>query len=308
MLDAATFLRTHVQAPRFREWLAACLRKRVPGPEAEDLAQSVICEALTAIAPPSPDEIPRWIAGIARHEVADFYRRARREPIADVGDDTAGHSVPLEARDLLSRVVIDASQTERTRETLEWIVREHAGEPLSEIAKQTRIAAPVVRQRVSRMRRALRLRWVGFVALLLASGAVAAAVVARQDVADIRPDPAAELGPRLGSSVDSGTLAAIQGEWVAHSWAAEPSLDASRRLLADMYLQGLRVSVAASTFTLRSGGSTAVRSTSMRQVGSDSFAALAGADSALITVEGDRMTVVSRQGAWRGTVELRRLR
>lgn len=298
-------LRAQLEAPRFRERLAASLRRRVPASDAEDLVQSILCEALAADAPADPEEIPRWIAGIARHKVADFYRRARRERPSVGGDlDPGAEAVPVETRDLLQRVASDAARDARARQTLEWIVREHEGEALSDIAAQNQVAAPVVRQRVSRMRRALRRRWVTLLFLALAGGGAVAYFATRDEVAQIVPEPQAA---RQGAP-SASPIATAQGTWTAEKWAIDPSMDSSYRALAELYVTGLVVRVSGSKVTLASNGTSIERTVSMRQVGPDSFVASSGADSAHVKVDGERLTVSSKTGVWRGTVVLRRAR
>jgi hypothetical protein len=78
-----------------------------------------------------------------------------------------------EARALLDRVA-ESVATARERETLGWLVREHNGEQLAEIAEEAGIPAPAVRQRVSRLRRLLRARWSHALAFLLVAGSCGA--------------------------------------------------------------------------------------------------------------------------------------
>jgi hypothetical protein len=47
----------------------------------------------------------------------------------------------------------------RGAETMGWLAREAAGERLDELAREASLPAATVRQRVSRMRRWLRKRW-----------------------------------------------------------------------------------------------------------------------------------------------------
>ncbi|MBL9023945.1 MAG: sigma-70 family RNA polymerase sigma factor [Myxococcales bacterium] len=132
--------------------------RRVPRTEVDDVVQSVLCDALAAgNVPPDPAEVPRWVMGIARHKIADFHRRAGRfQPEAAV---EAMAVDPVEDRDLLQRVVGETARCSSNQRVLGWIMREHAGDHLYEIAAEEDLPADVVRKRVSRFRQVLRARW-----------------------------------------------------------------------------------------------------------------------------------------------------
>ncbi|MBS2016677.1 MAG: sigma-70 family RNA polymerase sigma factor [Deltaproteobacteria bacterium] len=188
--------------------VAAMVRRRVPSCDADDVTQTVLCDALAAPRlPEEPTELRRFLCVLARNKIADFHRRGRR-PSAD-GDACEELPVsppPVEARSLLARVVDGTS--ERDRETLEWLVREHEGEELKEIAAEVGLPAPTVRKRVSRLRRALRARWAHALVLLLATGAVAATArhaTSRGEVVSITADPAIDTA--------AGVVVAAQGRW-----------------------------------------------------------------------------------------------
>jgi DNA-directed RNA polymerase specialized sigma24 family protein len=155
-------VRQRLLEPGFRARLSAMVRRRVPASDADDVLQTVMCDALAASAAPASDvDAGRFIGGIAKNKVADFHRRSRREAhdAANVEELPSGQGARAEACVLLGAIAEDV--TPSAKQTLEWIVREHAGEELAQIAKEARLPAPVVRQRVSRMRRALRARWLG---------------------------------------------------------------------------------------------------------------------------------------------------
>jgi RNA polymerase sigma factor (sigma-70 family) len=202
---------------------AALVRRRVPAEEVEDVAQTIVCDALAARRDlPSEEEHRRFVAGIARHKVADFHRRARRR-LDDATDeiDAAGpcDAMRYEARALLDRVVASVDGP-RERETFEWLVREHHGEQLAEIAEEAGIPAPAVRQRVSRLRRLLRARWSHALAFLLVAGSCGA--IARQAASPtdtIVADPIGDEATRA--------IGLAQGTWRVDRVLDDPALVAS---------------------------------------------------------------------------------
>ncbi len=141
-----------------QESLRSMVRRRIPAQDVDDVLQSVLCDALaSAHVPTEPAEIPRWVTGIARNKIADFHRRAFRERATDVVEARAPFE-PVEERDLLVRLGEEEAKGSAA-ETLDWVVREWSGEPLTDIAEEVALPADVVRQRVSRLRRRLRAKW-----------------------------------------------------------------------------------------------------------------------------------------------------
>lgn len=187
--------------------VSAMVRRRVPPADADDVTQTVLCDALAAPRLPSePSELRRFLCVLARNKIADFHRRARK-PSGDTTtcEEMPGAAAPVEARSLLARVMNGASP--RDRETLEWLVRESEGEELKEIAADVGLPAPTVRKRVSRLRQALRAQWAHALLVILAVGGAAAAVKhsMRDDAVAIIADPAVDVG--------AGVIAAGQGKW-----------------------------------------------------------------------------------------------
>jgi len=146
-----------------RHTLAQCIRAKIPPSDVEDIVQSTLADALAAPQPPGEVEaFDRWLFGIARHKIADYYRRGRRHEALDdavLTYDDAGGKSPESARDLLRWVNDELPQEPETSRTLEWMMREASGDNLETIANENQISAPAVRQRVSRLRRFLRERW-----------------------------------------------------------------------------------------------------------------------------------------------------
>lgn len=159
--------------PRFRYALSAMVRRRVPESDVEDIVQSALAEAFaSSSAPPDPEALRRWVWGVARHKVADFYRRARRERL-DLPELEA-EGAPHSENDLLRWAARELPPGRDAEETLEWMLREGAGEKLESIAESAKVPAPRVRQRVSRLRKHLRSRWQMELAALAALGVLVA--------------------------------------------------------------------------------------------------------------------------------------
>ena len=220
-------LRATLAMPQLRESLRSLVRRRVPRQDADDVLQAVLCDALAAEnVPQVADEIPRWLMAIARHKVADFHRRASRERVAD-GVEARSPFDPVEERDLLSRVAA-AESAGSAGETLRWAVREWTGVPLSEIAVEVELPAEVVRQRVSRLRRKLRAKWLMAIVALLAIGVGAHEVT----TPGARPVLAVSFGPHAKNHppTDAPTAPAPAGNEldVTGKWHIAEVVDASR--------------------------------------------------------------------------------
>ncbi|MEP7052137.1 MAG: sigma factor [Pseudomonadota bacterium] len=148
--------------PALREALLRYARRRLPQIEVEDLVQNTLTDALVSANPPGDErEFQRWVHGIARHKVADLYRRRGRTPLLDAElDGKVGRSDPGPATGELSQwIERELPQTDGAQATLHWLLRESDGETLDEIARDEALPAPRVRQRVSRLRRHLHTRW-----------------------------------------------------------------------------------------------------------------------------------------------------
>ena len=159
--------------PALRGALVRFVRSRAPAAEVEDIVQSTLTDALASPnAPTEPEELRRWIHGIARNKVVDFHRRAGREVMRDPtatapADEPVAESAPHSARELLHWAENELPDGAEAKSTLEWMLREGDGEKLEHIAEEANLPAPRVRQRVSRMRRHLRARWAAAVAAAL---------------------------------------------------------------------------------------------------------------------------------------------
>jgi DNA-directed RNA polymerase specialized sigma24 family protein len=135
---------------------------RIPPSEVDDIVQSVVAEAmLSEHVPTADDEVRPWVHGIARHKVVDWYRANRREVPQDpeLQEAIGVEDNAVEASDLYRWAQKELPEGEEHAKTLEWMLREGAGEKLEAIAADEKIPAPRVRQRVSRLRRHYKARW-----------------------------------------------------------------------------------------------------------------------------------------------------
>jgi len=131
------------------------------------LVQTVLCDALAVEAVPERNsELPRWLTGIARNKVVDEQRRRARWKRAEL-DDLPEAPRSSEARDLLRRIAHEVVEPEERR-ALDWLVREHQGDSLYLIALDQALPPSTLRQRICRLRKSLRARYL--VALLVALG------------------------------------------------------------------------------------------------------------------------------------------
>lgn len=186
--------------PGLRSALDRFVRARVPAVEADDVVQATITDALaSATAPEDPGELLRWVHGVARHKIADYYRRSRREEPVEPADveATAAQPPAEEPHELLRWAENELPPGDDGKKTLQWMLREGDGEKLEAIAAEERVPAPRVRQRVSRLRRHFRSRWAAQLAAVAAVLAVIVLAVlwVRRAPAPVAPRPEPSLSP-----------------------------------------------------------------------------------------------------------------
>jgi len=285
-----------------RKAVSQMVRRRVPPSDADDVTQTVLCDALAApVVPTEPSELRRFVCVIARNKIADFHRRARRLEVRGAAVEPACGPPPVAARALLREIVERTSASPRDRETLDWIVREHEGEELAEIASDVGLSAPAVRQRVSRLRRALRAEWAKALVVLVALGAsgLAARHAAPGGASAILADPAGDPGARV--------LSFAQGRWGIDAAPGAVSRTAPRidPGVVEVRVVGRRVEVAA---PLPLAARTIVRATTADGERFDvELRDDAGrVERATVVLEGDAMVLTLHDGALAGTARLRR--
>jgi len=160
-------------SPALRQALERAVRRRVPGDEALDVVQATWLDVLHAAEVPGDEEqFRRFVFGVARHKVHDHFRRRARELTDQDVESAAQAPDPLSERDLLRWAEGELPDSE-AQHTFDWMLRAGDGEKLEHIARDANLPAPVVRKRVSRLRRFLRERWAAellLAGLLLALG------------------------------------------------------------------------------------------------------------------------------------------
>ena len=188
-LDRKAFLAD----PELLRTLGAHVRSRVPPADAEDVLQTVLADALVATtAPDDAEALRKWLFGMARNKVADFYRKRRREePTPDATEGPAPSSGRAAGRDMLEWAEKELPPGSEAKRTFEWMLREGEGEKLESIAASERLPAPRVRKRVSRMREHFRSRWAAYTAALIAGITILVAIY----VLRRKPEPEAHIVP-----------------------------------------------------------------------------------------------------------------
>jgi DNA-directed RNA polymerase specialized sigma24 family protein len=172
--------------------------------DADDLVQTVLCDALAVQAVPAEAaDLPRFVTGIASRKVADERRRRARWKHAELPE--LGVSMVPEATDLLARIDAELSDPEQRR-SLDWLLREHAGDSLLEIAREHALRPETLRQRICRLRRHLRAVHVWPLALLLGLGF---AIAPFESVRTAHAPSVATVR----------ALAAYEGTWRVVDWA-----------------------------------------------------------------------------------------
>lgn len=227
--EAREQLLDYIQSPTTRASLHAYVRRRGLADSAEDLVQTVLCDALTASAVPERNsELPRFVTGIARNKVIDEQRRRARWKRGELPEDTATPTSE-EARDLLRRIAKDVVEPEERR-ALAWLVREHQGDSLYLLALEQSLEPSALRQRICRLRKSLRARYLGPLLLLLG---VAAGYIGA-------PERAAPASTRLEA------FAPYSGEWRVVSVTPERY----RGLAEHVRIEGRRVLIFGPSETL----------------------------------------------------------
>jgi DNA-directed RNA polymerase specialized sigma24 family protein len=196
-VEARAQLVDYLKSPATRSSLHAYVRRRGLSDSADDLVQTVLCDALAVEAVPDrSSELPRFVTGIARTKVVDEHRRRARWKRAELPEDLEAPR-SAEARAVLRRIERDVVEPEERR-ALSWLVREHAGDSLYLIALEQALEPNTLRQRLCRLRKFLRARYLAPLVLLLGFG-LGGGISALQQAADSVAVSSAALAPYVGS-------------------------------------------------------------------------------------------------------------
>jgi RNA polymerase sigma factor (sigma-70 family) len=157
-----------------RRMLTDYVRRRVSESDVDDVVQTVLVEALSSErVPDERTELRKWLTGVARHKIADLHRRSGREKPSELPDIETGPA-PVEEHHLAEWAEREAKKSSKDADaTLRWMAREGEGDKLEHIAAEEKLPAATVRQRVSRMRRWMKERWLAEIAAAAAFGVIA---------------------------------------------------------------------------------------------------------------------------------------
>ena len=236
-------------------------------------------------------------------------------------DESIAVSSPsaFEEREVL-HALLGEKRSRREAETMEWLVREHAGERLADIASENGVPAPVVRQRVSRLRRALRSRWTGVFGLVALLAGLSALGLAAYDPREaIAPDPAVDLAvaPTVPASASPADILVREaaGEWIVQTVTPSRPLSTAEKRLVDTQAKGAKLRVRKSTIELEAPGfKTTWKITSLKKTARGVRVGLTnekgGTDTAdvvfLRDASGARLDVTLHHARFGGMVSLRR--
>jgi DNA-directed RNA polymerase specialized sigma24 family protein len=157
--------------PGFHRALRSMIARRVPESDVDDIVQSALADALASpTAPREAEALRKWIWVTARNKIADFYRRNKREPLAEPTEIAVEPAA--EEQDFLRWAERELPPGSDAPKTLEWMIREGEGDKIANIAREEAVPAPRIRQRVSRLRRHFRARWAQQAAVLATLGIV----------------------------------------------------------------------------------------------------------------------------------------
>jgi DNA-directed RNA polymerase specialized sigma24 family protein len=185
--------------PELRQHLAAYLRRRLPPAEVDDALQAVYCAALEARNIPSDHvHLRRWLTVIARRQVAAYYERSSAEQLGEAPEVEVQPEL-VEAMSMLRWAEREAahSQLESVDQTLDWMARESDGEKLEAIAADTQMPSARIRQRVSRLRRFMKARWMLEMSAALVLIAITSWMLTRRE----QPVVKLERVPRLPMTI-----------------------------------------------------------------------------------------------------------
>jgi len=170
--ERASSSRAELADGGLRRALTAMVRRSVPRQEVDEIVQATLADACASTSAPSePEALERWVRGIARHKVADYHRRSRRELPVEPETLARVHATEGSAHDAADLLRWAERHVEDKGDgTIDWLLREGDGEKLETIAREEQLPAARVRQRVARLRRHFRARWAAQIAAAIVLG------------------------------------------------------------------------------------------------------------------------------------------
>jgi DNA-directed RNA polymerase specialized sigma24 family protein len=208
----------------YRQVVRRFVSRRVPVSDVEDVVQETFCDALASgRAPVDPEELRRWLIAIARFKSVDARRaaaRAQRNIDIEIEEPARAND---DANLLLRWAERELPKGDASQQTLNWMLREAEGEKLESIARESAMSATAVRQRVVRLRRFLRERW-----LLSLTSAAVALILSLAYVHHVTGDHAAPA-----TAVDARASEALIGHWQLTRFESDAPLAPSQMALVE---------------------------------------------------------------------------
>jgi DNA-directed RNA polymerase specialized sigma24 family protein len=296
-----------LSAPATRRLLVRYVSRRVPACDVDDVVQATLCDALASgRAPGQPRDLQRWLLSIARFKVVDAHRAAKRAIPADPAEVPA-QPAPIEARSLFRWAEQQLPEDGTARTTLRWMLREAEGDKLEAIAADEALPAERVRQRVSRLRRWMRERWMAEIALVAALAIAGVAWLARS-----RGSYEIILPELDGGAAPAGTAPEerLLGTWKLVSFKPAAPLSAGRKALADRLAPTLAVSFDGRVLHATAGGGSLDRgyATTVAAGGKLEAIEIVGGRPVEATYawDGDELVLTVPGGQWAGVARFRR--
>ncbi|MFT3765484.1 MAG: hypothetical protein QM820_08220 [Minicystis sp.] len=304
-VDAALYPpATLLSSPATRRILTRYVARRVPACDVDDVVQATLCDAIASgRAPQQGPDLHRFLLSIARFKVVDAHRAAARAAGAEAADLPAP-APPVEALSLWRWA--ERQLPQGAEKTLRWMLREAEGDKLEAIAADESLPAERVRQRVSRLRRWMKERWMAELAvvavLAIAGLSVLAATRRRYEV--ILPEVAAN---------HAITEKRLFGTWKLVSFTPAAPLPPARKALFDRLSPGLQVSFDGKTLQASAGDAGFRRGYAVTLAGGGRLEAVeTEVEGRRVSItyawDGDDLVVTAPSGKWAGTARFRPVR
>jgi len=291
-------------SPATRRLLRRYIARRVPACDVDDVVQATLCDAIASARAPSPEpDLLRWLIAIARFKVADVHRASARTLDVDPGEIAAPPS-PVDALSLARWVERQAPPGEGAARTLEWMLREAEGDKLESIAAEENLPAERVRQRVSRLRRWMRERWMAELA--------AVAIVALASVGALRvfSSHRAAAGPAIVAEPSTADDARLRGPWTLIEYTPVAPLPTVRRALFEQIRPGFEVDFDGRLLRASGADGSFARGYAVTQAADGQLQFVDPNDSHAHALtyawEGEILLIEVPSGPWAGTARFRR--